>query len=572
MAPGRTVPVQILALMTPPSDRGPRHGSSRSDPGSVPGPPKRRRGRFEAVRSTGGSALGATRRRLETTLGGSDRTFVIVTLAAVLALSSADTSTVGAAASELRQSLHIDNTDIGLLVSVSAAVGAVASVPFGILVDRVRRTTLLSVTIATWGVAMIASSAVSSFGDLLLVRVFLGFVTAVAGPAVASLVGDYFPGQERGTIYGYILTGELVGGGVGFFITGDVAAISWRAAFVLLAVPAFAVSWQLRKLTEPPRAAKAPRGGRRAADAAGGGPQGGFSPYGDPLTGRPDPANEEPSSGPQHGGTVSDVQQMARDAGVMPDTELILRADPRRMGIFSAARYVLKVRTNVVLIISSACAYFFLTGVQTFGLEFVGQQYGVGTFVATLMMLAIGAGAVLGVLVGGRAGDAMVKRGRIDGRMLVAGVAAMATVLLFIPPLLTTSAVTALPYIAAAGFFLTAQNPTLDAARLDIMPPLLWGRAEGIRTLLRSAAQAVAPLVFGGLADVLSSTHHGFRYTFLIMLLPLAASGVILLRGLRFYPADVATAAASASHERGAGDASHGRRYNNEQRENRGRR
>ena len=453
-------------------------------------------------------------------MGGSDRSLVIVTLASVLALSSADTSTVGAAASELRASLHIDNTDIGLLVSVSAAVGAVASVPFGMLVDRVKRTTLLSTTIWTWGLAMIASALVSSFGDLLLVRVFLGFVTAVAGPAVASLVGDYFPGQERGTIYGYILTGELVGGGIGFFISGDIAAISWRAAFLLLALPAFLVAWQLRKLTEPARAARSPRVGAESEDV------------------------EAPGSN-----DISDVQKLARDQGVVADSAMILRVDPRRLGIVAAARYVLRVRTNVVLIVSSACAYFFLTGVQTFGLEFVGQQYGVGTVVATLMMLAIGTGAVLGVLAGGRAGDAMVKRGRIDGRMFVAGVAAIATVVLFIPPLLTRSAVTALPYIGAAGFFLTAQNPTLDAARLDIMPPLLWGRAEGIRTLLRSAAQAIAPLAFGGLADLLASTHQGFRYTFLVMLLPLTASGIVLLRGLRFYPSDVATAAASATHE-----------------------
>ena len=513
-------PYCLHRRMNRPFHTGQRRGGSRPDPGSTPSSGARARRSIHRFRSSGGSAIGATRRRLETTLGGSDRSLVIVTLASVLALSSADTSTVGAAASELRASLHIDNTDIGLLVSVSAAVGAVASVPFGMLVDRVKRTTLLSTTIWTWGLAMIASAFVSSFGDLLLVRVFLGFVTAVAGPAVASLVGDYFPGQERGTIYGYILTGELVGGGVGFFISGDIAAISWRAAFVLLALPAFLVAWQLRKLAEPARAARSPRVGAGAEPVE---PNGSYE--------------------------ISDVQQLARDTGVVADSAMILRVDPRRLGIVAAARYVLRVRTNVVLIVSSACAYFFLTGIQTFGLEFVGQQYGVGTVVATLMMLAIGTGAVLGVLAGGRAGDAMVKRGRIDGRMLVAGVAAIATVVLFIPPLLTRSAVTALPYIAAAGFFLTAQNPTLDAARLDIMPPLLWGRAEGIRTLLRSAAQAIAPLAFGGLADLLASTHQGFRYTFLVMLLPLTASGVILLRGLRYYPSDVATAAASASHE-----------------------
>jgi MFS family permease len=95
-----------------------------------------------------------------------------------------------------------------------------------------------------------------------------------------------------------------------------------------------------------------------------------------------------------------------------------------------------------------------------------------------------------------------------------------------------------------AGFAVTAQNPAIDAARLDIMPPLLWGRAEGVRTFLRAGAQALAPLAFGALSDVV-----GLRTTFLIMLAPFLASGVILLRALTTYPRDVATAAASANYE-----------------------
>ena len=39
-----------------------------------------------------------------------------------------------------------------------------------------------------------------------------------------------------------------------------------------------------------------------------------------------------------------------------------------------------------------------------------------------------------------------------------------------------------------AAMMLSAQNPPIDAARLDIMPPLLWGRAEGVRTALRTMA------------------------------------------------------------------------------------
>ena len=502
--------------------RSPRPGADRSG----------RASRFAGgAAGMAGRGSAATRRVLERTLGGPERTRIIVVLAAILALSSADSSTVGASATELRQALHIGNADVGLLVAVSAGVGALASVPFGILVDRFPRLLLLRITLLFWGAAMVASAMVNSFQALLLVRLFLGFVTAVAGPAVASLVGDYFPGEERGKIYGYVLAGELLGAGVGFSVTGDVAALSWRAAFLLLSVPAFLLIWQMRRMHEPVR------GGGGYLLATGGQPA-----PGDPAVAVDSGAGPEAAQ-PQ----ITEVQKTALSRGLRPDPDLVLRQDPQRMNIWAVFRYVIRVRTNVVLIVSSACAYFFMTGVQTFGLEFVHTQYGVNTVLANLLLLVVGAGAVLGVLIGGVLGDSLVRSGRISGRMLVAGIAATGTALLFGPALLTHGPMSALPYITGAAFCLTAQNPTLDAARLDIMPPLLWGRAEGIRTLLRAGSQSVAPIVFGGLSDLLAGTHQGLRLTFAIMLLPLLASGLILLRGLRYYPTDVATAAASTA-------------------------
>ena len=185
------------------------------------------------------------------TLGGPTRTQVVAVLAGVLALSSADVATVGASAIELRQHLHIDNTDIGLLVAVSSLVGAVAALPFGVLADRVRRTWTLGCAVTLWGIAMLWSATAGSFGKLLLARLALGVVTAAAGPIVASLVGDYFPGRERGRIYSFILTGELIGAGIGFAVTGDIAALSWRAAFVILAIPAFVLAYLVFRLPEP---------------------------------------------------------------------------------------------------------------------------------------------------------------------------------------------------------------------------------------------------------------------------------------------------------------------------------
>ena len=54
---------------------------------------------------------------------------MIVLFGAVLALNGADTATVGAVAPQLESALHIGNTKIGLLVSVSLLVGAVFTIP-----------------------------------------------------------------------------------------------------------------------------------------------------------------------------------------------------------------------------------------------------------------------------------------------------------------------------------------------------------------------------------------------------------------------------------------------------------
>jgi hypothetical protein len=138
--------------------------------------------------------------------------------------------------------------------------------------------------------------------------------------------------------------------------------------------------------------------------------------------------------------------------------------------------------------------------------------------------------------------------------------------LFLIPGVLGNSLTPALWFDVAGAALIQAANPPLDAARLDIMPAGLWGRAESARTLLRSGAQALAPLLFGGISQLVAgivpaqtpvgthATHAaissskqatGLEVTFLIMLVTLAAAGVFLWMSRRTYPRDVATAAAS---------------------------
>jgi MFS family permease len=495
--------------------------------------------RHGAARSVGSAARGAGRSarrvarwsggRVEHQLGGPERTRVIVVLAGVLAMSSADTATIGASATQLRAALHITNTDIGLLVTVTAVVGAVAAVPFGVLADRTHRTRTLGASIVVWGVAMVASATVSSFEQLLLARLFLGLVTASAGPVVASLIGDYFPSAERGKIYGYVLTGELLGAGFGFAVTGDIATVSWRAAFVALALPTFVLARYVFSTPEPAR--------------------GGVQPLFAETSGQPS-TPVDAASGPDEQADAppgeTDAQRLARERGVDIDPDLVIGPDARSMSLTQATRYILRVPTNVTLILASACGYFYLAGIQTFAVEFTKQQYRINQVEANFLLLVLGAGAVVGVLVAGRLSDGLLRRRYLNARITVTTIAAVAAAGLFIPALLTRRIAGALPYLVLAAFMLSAQNPPIDAARLDIMPWFMWGRAEGVRTALRTAAQALAPLAFGITSDyIFGGGRAGLQWTFLVMLAPLGANAYFLFRSLRTYPRDVATAAAS---------------------------
>ena len=153
-------------------------------------------------------------------------------------------------------------------------------------------------------------------------------------------------------------------------------------------------------------------------------------------------------------------------------------------------------------------------------------------------------------MLSGSLSDRLLQRGLLTSRVVVPGVAAILASLLFLPAILTRSTITAIPYLTAAAFMLSAQNPPIDAGRLDIVPPLLWGRAEGIRTALRTAAQSLAPPLFGFMSNsVLGHGRQGLERTFSLTLILLFASGVILLRAVKTYPVDVATASASRDQE-----------------------
>jgi MFS family permease len=481
-------------------------------------------------------------------VGGPARARVIVLFGCVLALNSAQIATVGAIAPQLESSLHIGNTKIGLLNSVTLLVAAVAVIPAGLLVDRVRRVPMLAASIVLWSVATLLGGFAHSYSGLLLTRIGLGAVAATAGPAVASLTGDYFPSRERGRVYGYILSGEIDGVAVGFLVSGTVASIfSWRAAFWLLALPGFFLARELWRTVPEPR-----RGGQSRLEP---GTQ-------DLAVARADADRAAEAADADAGIPERDFAlDAASQRGFVADPRRVLRTDPNRMSLGAAVRFTLRVPTNMLLIIGSSLGYFFFAGLQTFAVVFIRGHYHASQATATLVLGLLVLGALVGTLVSGPITDAFVRRSQLEARVWVPAVCYLGAAVVLIPGLLSSKLTPAIWLYVAGAALISAANPPLDAARLDIMPSGLWGRAESTRTFLRSLATAIAPLVFGALADLVAGfvpeqtpvgthTHGvvtsagatGLQVSFLIMLSSLAAAGVFLLRARKTYPTDVATA------------------------------
>jgi MFS family permease len=433
----------------------------------------------------------------------------IAVLALVVGLQSADAGTVGALVVPLKQSLHITNTEVGLLVTVSTGVGALATVLAGALADRTARIRLRWMTLQICSAAMALSAASPSYGWLLACRVVLGAGVAVSGPVVASLIGDYFAPGERGRVYGLVLAGEGACTAVGLLVAGELGAVSWRLGFGWLSVVGFVLSIAVATLLREPIRGESSRLGASTDDTT----------------------------------SAADVPAIHQDSP--------------RPSVWREVRYVLSIRTNVVLMVGSSFGYFFFTGLSTFGVALLCGRFQIGQAVATLLIYVLGVGALIGVLSTGRIADWLTARGHISARMMVGGAAFLAAAVFVLPTLLVDSLPLTLVFAFLAGIALGGVNPPLNAARLDIVHSRLWGTAEAVRTTLVSISTGVAPLAFGVVSTHLGGSTAGasvasvaaasaLNHTFIIMLVSLViAAALILCVACRTYPRDVAAAVAA---------------------------
>ena len=174
---------------------------------------------------------------------------VVSLLALMFAMSLIDRLILSVLANPVAQSLHIADSQLGLLMGTSFAVlYGLASLPMGQLIDSYNRKRLVVVGVVLWSAMTVGSGFAHDFTTLLVARSGVAFGEAVLTPAAVSLIADLFVKERRAlpmTIYSstgaFMGTAAFVAGGLALALAGHLAdkvgLEPWRLTFIVTGVP-----------------------------------------------------------------------------------------------------------------------------------------------------------------------------------------------------------------------------------------------------------------------------------------------------------------------------------------------
>jgi DHA1 family multidrug resistance protein-like MFS transporter len=140
---------------------------------------------------------------------------------------------------------------IGMLTSLSGAASLVASVPVGIISDRVGRVPVLFCGLASFALAMALFTVAPDPALLIPGRLLIGVALVATFWIAAAYLGDIVGTAERGLAFGLLTTAMGLGFTLGPLLGGEIAErASIRGAYALAVVAAVAgaviVATQLR--------------------------------------------------------------------------------------------------------------------------------------------------------------------------------------------------------------------------------------------------------------------------------------------------------------------------------------
>jgi MFS family permease len=157
----------------------------------------------------------------------------------------------------LKDEFGLSDTMIGVLGGSFTIVYAIAGVLLGRLADRVPRRYVMAGGLVVWSLFTGASGLVQGFLFLFLFRLGVGIGEASYGPASNALICDAYEPKRRSRAISIVSLGIPIGLLLAFLTVGVVveATGTWRAPFIIAAVPGLLLAIAMLVIKEPERGA-----------------------------------------------------------------------------------------------------------------------------------------------------------------------------------------------------------------------------------------------------------------------------------------------------------------------------
>jgi MFS family permease len=425
-------------------------------------------------------------------------------LGLVLFMDEVDKNVVRGMITPLKEDFGVGDLGIGVLLSLALLFNGLITVPAGYLADRWNRSRAIGQTVVGWSVLTAGGAASVGFPMLVGMRSALGFGQAITEPSAASLIGDYYPPDQRGKAFSIqqvmLLAGTGVGVGLGGFIGTN---YGWRPALVVVALPGLVVAWLVFRLKEPKR-------GTADMMAAIG-------------AGQIEHADDHVDLF-EHG-----FRQFLRDmvAGLRADMRVIL--DIRTM------RYALAGVAALLFTVTALAAW-----LPQYYERHLHMAEGTGEALFTALIIF---GGIPGVLLGGRVADRYAQRIQ-GGRLALPAIFIAGGNLFFTAGYLLrteeySQSLTATVFVLQLFgiFIMTMAIPGLRAGLTDAIPAHLRGAGFGAFNLVAVVCgQAAAPFIVSAISD---SFDENLRVAFLACSPLLFLGAAILFRARKFLDEDM---------------------------------
>jgi MFS family permease len=163
--------------------------------------------------------------------------FLVVMLTVGYIFSFVDRYILGLLIEPIKAEFDLSDRSIGWLLSAFTLVYGFVGIFMGWLVDRGKRLWIVSIGVALWSVATVATGMAKNFVQLFTARMGVGIGEATLSPATFSMIGDSFPTEKRGKPIAFYSAALPIGAGLASLLSG--AVIAWTASSGNQSLPFF---------------------------------------------------------------------------------------------------------------------------------------------------------------------------------------------------------------------------------------------------------------------------------------------------------------------------------------------